>query len=82
MVIKAIHHLFDLSLLFSPFPSFGSLYRSSLKNEIWSAKYFKQGFPGGSVVKNSPANAGTRVPVLVWEDLKCHEASSPGAPTI
>ena len=80
MIMKAIHHFFDLS--FSPFPSFGSLYRSSLKNEVWSGKYFKQGFPGGSMVKNSPANAGTRVPALVWGDLTCHGASSPGAPTI
>ena len=36
-----------------------------------------QGFPGGSVVKNPPANAGTRVWSLVWEDPTCRGATKP-----
>ena len=30
-----------------------------------------QGFPGGTVVKNLPANAGDTVRALVWEDATC-----------
>ena len=29
------------------------------------------GFPGFAVVKNPPANAGTWVQALVWEDFTC-----------
>ena len=35
------------------------------------------GFPGGAVVKNPPANAGTQVQTLVWEDSTCHGATKP-----
>ena len=35
------------------------------------------GFPGGTVVKNPPANAGTRVRALVREDPTCHGATKP-----
>ena len=35
------------------------------------------GFPGGAVVKNPPANAGTRVQALVREDLTCRGATKP-----
>ena len=45
------------------------------------------GFPGGSVEKNMPANAGdksgfnqTRVWFLVWEDATCHGATKPHMP--
>ena len=34
-------------------------------------------FPGGTVVKNPPANAGKRVQSLVWEDLTCPRATKP-----
>ena len=34
-------------------------------------------FPGGTVVKNPPANAGDRVPSLVWEDPTCRGATKP-----
>ena len=34
-------------------------------------------FPGGAVVKNPPANEGTRVRALVWEDPTCHGATKP-----
>ena len=37
----------------------------------------KQGFPDGAVVKNLPANAGTRVRSLVWENSTCHRATKP-----
>ena len=40
-------------------------------------KTMLQGFPGGTVVKNLPANAGTRVQALVWEDLTCRGATKP-----
>ena len=33
--------------------------------------------PGGAVVKNPPANAGTRVQALVWEDPTCRGAPVP-----
>ena len=32
-------------------------------------------FPGGAVVKNPPANAGTWVRALVWEDPTCSGAT-------
>ena len=35
----------------------------------------KQGFPYGAVVKNLPANAGTQVRSLVWENSTCHRAT-------
>ena len=35
------------------------------------------GFPGGSVVKNSPALAGDRVPSPVLEDPTCLGATKP-----
>ena len=35
------------------------------------------GFPGGTVVKNLPANAGTWVRALVREDATCHGAAKP-----
>ena len=34
-------------------------------------------FPGGAVVKNLPANAGTRVQALVREDPTCRGATKP-----
>ena len=40
------------------------------KNIIW-------GFPGGTVVKNPPANAGTQVRALVWEDPTCQGGTKP-----
>ena len=33
--------------------------------------------PGGSVVKNPPPHAGTRIPSLVWEDSACSGATKP-----
>ena len=36
-----------------------------------------QGFPGGALVKNLPANAGSWVRALVWEDPICHGATKP-----
>ena len=36
-----------------------------------------QGFPGGSVVKNPPANAGDTVRSLFWEDPTCLGATKP-----
>ena len=40
-------------------------------------KITPQGFPGGAVVENLPANAGTRVRALVWEDPTCRGAAGP-----
>ena len=34
-------------------------------------------FPGGPVVKNLPANAGTQVQSLFQEDPMCHRATKP-----
>ena len=39
--------------------------------------YNASGFPGGAVVKNLPANAGSRVRALVREDPTCHGATKP-----
>ena len=40
-------------------------------------KSFTQGFPGGTVVKNLPANAGDTGSILVWEDPTCRGATKP-----
>ena len=37
----------------------------------------ERGFPGGTVVKNPPANTGTRVQALVREDPTCRRATKP-----
>ena len=37
----------------------------------------KQGFPGGSVIKNLPADAGDTVSTLVWEDSTCCGGTKP-----
>ena len=37
----------------------------------------QQGFPGGTVVENLPANAGDTVRALVWEDPTCRGATGP-----
>ena len=34
-------------------------------------KEFAEGFPGGAVVENLPANAGDTGSILVWEDPTC-----------
>ena len=34
-------------------------------------------FPGGSVVKNPPANAGDTVQSLIWEDPTCSGTTKP-----
>ena len=34
-------------------------------------------FPGGPVVKNSPANAGNMVQSLLWEDTTCPGTTKP-----
>jgi len=36
-----------------------------------------QDFPGGSVVKNMPANAGDMCLILVWEDPTCSGMNKP-----
>ena len=39
------------------------------------SKGYDRGFPGGAVVENLPANAGSRVRALVWEDPTGHGAT-------
>ena len=34
-----------------------------------------QGFPGGSMVKNLPADAGDTVQSLIWENPTCYGAT-------
>ena len=36
-----------------------------------------EGFPGGTVAKNPPANAGAQVRSLIREDPKCYRATKP-----
>ena len=51
--------------------------KNSIKN------YQSLDFPGGAVVENSPANAGTRVQSPIWEDPTCHRATKPvGLPSL
>ena len=45
--------------------------KNSIKN------YQSLDFPGGAVVENSPANAGTPAQSLIWEDPTCHRATKP-----
>ena len=40
-------------------------------------KIDKQGFPGGSLVKNLPASVGGRVSFLMQKDPTCHGAAKP-----
>ena len=49
---------------------------------VLSAQCSCEGFPGGSVVKNPPADAGPPVQSLVWEDPTCHTAAKPVCTTI
>ena len=47
--------------------------------DLYYSKYKKWsgGFPGGSVVKNLPANSGDWVRSLVWDDRACLGATKP-----
>ena len=36
-----------------------------------------KGFPGGSAVKNLPANAGYMDSILIWEDPTCLGTTKP-----
>ena len=40
-------------------------------------KKTKEGFPGGSAVKNPPAKAGDMGSSPGWEDSTCHMATKP-----
>ena len=44
-------------------------------SHLLNKKYIAADFPGGTVVKNPPANAGTQVRALVWEDPTCRGAT-------
>jgi len=39
----------------------------------------EEGLPGGSVVKNPPANTRDVVRFLIWEDPTCHRAAKPAS---
>ena len=53
------------------FGSLSTVLGGTIKNtHIW-------GLPGGSMVKNLPANAGDRVRLLIWEDPTCSGATNP-----
>ena len=54
--------------------------RHTTKVKIWYPKKRKRNFrvfPGGALVKNPPANAGTQVRALAQEDPTCHGATKP-----
>ena len=40
-------------------------------------KILHRDFPGGTVIKNPPANAGTRVRSLLQKDPTCHRVTKP-----
>ena len=44
---------------------------------LHSIQSYYEGFPGGAVVKNPPANAGDMGSNLVREDPTCHGATKP-----
>ena len=44
---------------------------------VFCFNIFSRDFPGGLVVKNSPAKQGTCVQSLVWEDPTCHRTAKP-----
>ena len=48
-----------------------------LKKNRSGTKMAVMGLPGCPVVKNLPANAGTLVRPLVWEDPVCRRATKP-----
>ena len=83
----AIHPSHPLVVPFSSclqsLPGSGSL-RCGLEIRPWDeAKNKKEsvGLPGGPVVKNLPASAGTTDSILVWEDSTCHGATKPVRPS-
>ena len=49
---------------------------------ICSQEVLEECFPGGSVVKNSPANARDVGSAPVWEDPMCHAASESSTTSI
>ena len=53
------------------------LFMELSRQESWS-----RGFPGGSVVKNLPANAGPTGLILIREGPRATEQLSPGATSI
>ena len=55
----------------------GILFMFPKKKVGLATKMKKKGFPGGPVVKNPPANAGTWVKSLVQEDPKSCGATEP-----
>ena len=50
-------------------------------NKKPNSKIGREGFPGGTVVKNPPVNAGDTVRALVWEDPTRRVQLSPCATT-
>ena len=46
-------------------------------NPFWGLQSPNTGFPGGPVIKNTPANAGEWVWSLIWEDPACLGATKP-----
>ena len=69
-------HLFMVSFAVQMLLSWILAKAFSASIEKWNKDIFR-GFPGGAVVKNPPANAGTQVQALVWEDPTCHRATKP-----
>ena len=49
-------------------------FATSIQNNI---KSNRQGFPGGSVVKSPPANAGDMGSTPIWEDPICNGVIKP-----
>ena len=85
------HHIFDdacfsllsVFLLSENYPVFFVLLSFYLLVEIWPFAFrlrrgeYEQDFPGGTVDKNPPANAGDTGQSLVQEDSACCRATKP-----
>jgi len=52
-----------------------SLPRDGVQSVVGELRSHKPGFPGGSVVKNLPVNAGDMG--SIWEDPTCRGATKP-----
>ena len=60
----------------------GQSFKKIFPGQTTQFKNGQQDFPGGTVVKNPPANSGTRVRALVQEDPTCHGATKARGPQL
>ena len=78
-ITKQVEHVLRSMGLMSKYVEYYSWQelRGVSSSLLLSSSKTYSGFPSGPVAKNPPANAGDRVPSLVWEDLTCLRATKP-----